>query len=198
MSYFLLSDSTSSILGSTSPLIKKAERQAFVDASALLSRANAIAADASTEINAARLEAEREGYAAGLAAAETETELAMQGFAESIARIEQHHVAQVAEAAYAAAVAIIGDFKDEALVARLVLQVLAKQKDSSGLSVHVAPQWQPKLSGRFGDLPVIASATLGPTECHVKTANGTIIASLPVQLGVLRERWGVPEVEPRE
>lgn len=193
MSYFLLSDGKASMAGSTTPLIKKAERQAFVDAAALLRRANGIAADTDAGNEAARQEAVREGYAEGLAAAEAETDRALHGFTDAIARIEEHHSAQVAEAAYAATVAVIGELEDQALVARLVAQVLAKQKEASGLAVHVAPELQLRLAGLFGDLPVLANPELGPADCHVMTANGRIIASLPVQLAVLRERWGLQE-----
>jgi flagellar biosynthesis/type III secretory pathway protein FliH len=201
VSYFLLADGKANFAGSTTPLIKKADREAFVDAAALLHRASQIAGDADASIEAARAEAVQRGYAEGAAAAEAELDETIRGFGDAIARIEEHHAAQLAEAAYAAAAAIIGEFDDEQLVSRLVAKVLASQKDHDGLSIHIAPALQPKLAGKFGEtgeLPVLADPELGPAECHVMTANGRIIASLPVQLAVLRERWGLNAAEESE
>jgi flagellar biosynthesis/type III secretory pathway protein FliH len=191
MSYFLLAAGKAHIAGINTSLVKKAERQTFVDAAALLRRASSIASDTDATIEAARQEAVQTGYAAGLAAAENELAEAMHGFADAIARIEQYHAAQVAEAAYAATVAIIGELENGPLVRRLVSQVLARQKEQTGLTVHVAPELLPALEAALGNVPVIANPKLGRNECHVITANGRIIASLPVQLAVLRDRWGL-------
>jgi flagellar biosynthesis/type III secretory pathway protein FliH len=195
MSYFLLADGNAHNAGSSTPLIKKAEREAFANAATLLRRVHSIASDTDATIDAARQEAVQTGYAAGLAAAQHELAEAMRGFADAIARIEEYHTAQVAEAAYAATVAIIGELDDGPLVARLVSQVLASQKEQTGLAIHVAPWLQPKLEGQLGELPVVANPELGSTDCHVITANGRIIASLPVQLAVLRDRWGLSDEE---
>jgi flagellar biosynthesis/type III secretory pathway protein FliH len=191
MSYFLLADRNAGVAGSTTPLVKKADRQSFIDAAALLARARAVAGNVEASVEAAQAEAVRQGYTRGAVAAEAELAEAMRGFADAIARIEDHHAAQVAEAAYAATVAILGEYDDEQLVARLVGKVLASQKEAEGLSIHVAPALHSKLSGVFGDLPVVADPELGVGECHAMTANSRIIASLPVQLAALRDRWGL-------
>jgi flagellar biosynthesis/type III secretory pathway protein FliH len=199
MSYLILPAGNGHMVGAASPLIKKAEREAFVDATTLLRRANAIADEACASAETARLRAAQQGYAEGAAMAEAELETAHRHFAVVIAQIEELYTQQVAEAAYAATVTIIGELEDDQLVKKLVLQVLAKQKEEHGLCVHVAPELQPKLDGLFetedGSIAVVANPDLGPAECHIITANGRIIASLPVQLAVLRERWGLDSTE---
>ncbi len=194
MSFFLIPAGETPMLGSTSPLIKKRERAAFVDAAELLAHTRRIAASTNSIAEDARAQAIGEGRAEGAAAAQADLDTALHGFADAVRRIEEWHSAQVAEAAYAATTAIIGSFDDETLVTRLVTQVLARQKVQNGLSIQVAPDLEPRLAGIFGEdggLPVVANPDLGPNECHVMTANGRIIASLPVQLAVLRERWGI-------
>jgi flagellar biosynthesis/type III secretory pathway protein FliH len=199
MSYHIVLAGNGHMVGATSPLIKKAEREAFVDATSLLRRANAIGAEVDASAETARLRAAQQGYAEGAAMAEVELETARRHFADATAQIEEHYAQQVAEAAYAATVAIIGELEDDQLVRNLVSQVLAKQKQAHGLSVHVSPELQPPLGGLFdtedGSIAVVANPDLGPTECHIMTANGRIIASLPVQLAVLRERWGLESAE---
>ncbi|MGL5837625.1 MAG: hypothetical protein ACRCY3_03900 [Sphingorhabdus sp.] len=201
MSYFLFPSADSQLLGSRSPLIKRAERVAFSEAATLLAYAGNIAQSAEAQVENARLEAIEKGHAEGSAKAQTDLDAAIQGFGDAIRQIEALHAEQVAEAAYAATIAIIGELDDKRLVERLVGQVLAKQKDQTGLVVHVAPELQPQLTGLFGEdgtLPVIANSDLAGSECHVMTAKGRIIASLSVQLPVLRERWGLGESEKKE
>jgi flagellar biosynthesis/type III secretory pathway protein FliH len=203
MSYVILSAGNGNIVGTTSPLIKRADREVFADAHALLRRASAIADEAYKTAEIARQEAAEQGYAEGAAKAEAELKTALRRFADATAQIEELYSQQVAEAAYAATTAIIGELDDEQLVKRLVAQVLVKQKEQQGLSVQVSPDVQPKLDGLFdsdeGDnIAVVANPELGPTECHIMTANGRIIASLPVQLAVLRERWGLGEAGAEE
>ncbi len=201
MSYFLLSDGKAGIAGSSTPLIKKKDRQSFVDAIALLRQSRAMADSVNAQVETARNDAMHQGYADGAAAAEADLAAALQGLAESAERIEAHYAAQVAEAAYAATVAIIGDLEDSERVARLVSKAIAGQKDRTGLSVQVSPELQPGLAALLsesGSIPVVANASLGASECHVITANGRIIASLPVQLSVLRQRWGLEGTEARQ
>jgi flagellar biosynthesis/type III secretory pathway protein FliH len=194
MTYFLVTDGHSSLAGSTTPLIKKANRQEFTDAANLLQRVRTMANEADTALDAAKSEAVQQGRAEGMAAAAIEIETALRGFSEAVEQIAQHHAEQVADAAYAATTAIIGELEDTELVARLVSQVLASRKEQQGLAIHVAPALQPRISACLddtGQLAVIANPELGFGECHVMTPNGRIVASLPVQLAVLRERWGI-------
>lgn len=194
MSYFLLPTGPSHIVGAENGLIKKHELEAFTEAASLLRRASEIHDQANAKAAAARDAAWAEGYAAGAAAANDELKQQLLRFADAVTNIADLHSRHVAEAAYAATAAIIGDFSDSKLVGRMAEAVVAKQQDISGIHILVNPDVYAQLAGstKSEPSPPFASSTdLGPTDCHVVTANGRIIANLSVQLAVLRERWGI-------
>jgi type III secretion protein L len=181
-------------LASASLLIKAHDVADFVDAAALLREARRIAADA----DAADAEARRAGYDAGLAQglAEAERLIAAEAgkFAEAINAIRTDYTAQVAEAAYAATIAIIGDLDDAEIVSRIAALQLARQDDNAALQLTVAPSVHAELQegpGTNSGVAILADPTLAATDCHVMNGQGRIIASLSLQLQMLRERWGL-------
>jgi type III secretion protein L len=194
MSYFLLSTGPTHFVGVRSGLVKKQDRESFAEATLLLRRASEINDKAEKAVAAERRAGWAEGYAAGAAAAGGELKQALSSFSAAVSDIADAHSRSVVEAAYAATVAIIGQFDDSALVDRIVRQVIAQQKDIDGIHILVSPQVHAQLlASTNGEpvIPIVSDPDLGLTDCHVVTANGRIIASLPVQLAVLRERWGM-------
>ncbi len=194
MSYFMLPAGTQHLVGSFSPLIKRKDRQAFGDAVSLLHHASSISESSEAALDAARRAAWAEGYAAGVANAQEDLCQELSKFSDAISDIMDMHTRNVAEAAYAATIAIIGEFEDSELVQRIAAQVIAKQKEHDGITILVNPDVYVQLLASMENrspIPVEASDNLGPGDCHVITANGRIIASLSVQLAVLRDRWGI-------
>jgi flagellar biosynthesis/type III secretory pathway protein FliH len=183
-------------IASQSPLIKARDVPAFTAAAALLREARRIAADA----EAADAEARRAGYGAGLAEglAEAERLIAAEAgkFAEAIEAIRKDYTAHIAEAAYAATVAIIGELDDVETVSRIVALQLARQDDSANLQLILSPSVHTELTAKLGEnsaVTILADPALAPTDCHVISGQGRIIASLSLQLQMLRERWGLDQ-----
>jgi flagellar biosynthesis/type III secretory pathway protein FliH len=192
-------------LASNGPLIKAREVANFADAAALLREAKRVAAEA----EAADTEARRSGYDAGLAQGLAEAErlvVAEAGkFAEAIEAIRAEYAAHVADAAFAATTAIIGELNDAEIVSRIVALQLARQDENASLQLIVSPSVHAQLQAKLGNstgLTVLSDAALAPTDCHVMNGQGRIIASLSLQLQMLRERWGLEsaaaEMEPAE
>ncbi len=191
MSYFLLHEGT---LAASSPLIKAHERQAFIDAAALLEHSR----NADIALKTAQQAAEEEGFAAGKAAglAEVETFLANEiaHFAQLVEQIKAEHQAAIAQNAYAAAAAIIGSFDADELVERVARQIISRRDEGEGLQVQVAPQMQARLMAAFQDKPAISimgDPAMEPTDCVVIAANGRIIGNVSLQLEKLASRWGL-------
>lgn len=196
MSYFIMPAGSRYLAGSHSPLIKKNERAKFADAVALLREASEISDGAEAALESARQEAWAQGYAEGCAAAQNDLNTALRTFIEAVIAVEKLHAANVAEAAYAATVAMIGEMEDSTVAGLIATQVIAKQKERDGISILVSTDNHARLTSSQQDmesLAVVANPDLGPTDCHVITANGRIIADLTIQLAVLRDRWGIED-----
>ena len=181
-------------VGSASPLIKRKDRQAFTEAASLLHHASSISENSEAALDSARQAGWNEGYAAGAAAAQQDLAKELSKFSDAVSAISDLHASNVAEAAYAAVTAIIGEFEDSELVGRIAAQVIAKQKEHDGIIIQVSPDVCAQLTASMdggSSAPIEANDDLGPGDCLVITANGRIIASLSVQLTVLRDRWGV-------
>lgn len=183
-------------IASQSPLIKARDVPAFTAAAALLHEARRIAADA----EAADAEARRAGYDAGLAEglAEAGRLIAAEAgkFTEAIEAIRKDYTAHIAEAAYAATVAIIGELDDAETVSRIVALQLARQDESANLQLILSPSVHAELTAKLGEnsaVTILADPALAPTDCHVISGQGRIIASLSLQLQMLRERWGLDQ-----
>jgi flagellar biosynthesis/type III secretory pathway protein FliH len=182
------------LLTSDRPVIKRADRQplesavaAFQDAAALRTR-TAAAAEA----------ARREGYEAGLAEARRDAAaLIVEGLADVAASIAQHAEARradIADAAFAATRAIIGDLDSEDVVGRIVDRTLARLDGDAPVTIDVSPAMADPLTQRLAASPhvtIVADSTLGDTECRIRGAQGQIVASLAVQLDALAARWGI-------
>jgi flagellar biosynthesis/type III secretory pathway protein FliH len=181
-------------LASNSQLIKACEVVDFVDAAALLREARRMAAEA----EAADAEARRIGYDAGLAEGQAEAERLVAAevgrFAEAVEAIRTDYAVQVAEAAYAATTAIIGELDDAEIVRRIVALQLARQDDNLAITLIVSPSvhavLQVELDANSGII-ISPDANMSPTDCHVINGQGRVIANLSLQLQVLRERWGL-------
>lgn len=196
MSYFIMPAGSRYVAGSHSPLIKKNERAQFADAVELLREASEISYGAEAALESARKEAWAQGYAEGCAAAQHDLNTALRTFIEAVIAVEKLHAANVAEAAYAATVAMIGEMEDSTVAGLIATQVIAKQKKRDGIRILVSPDNYERLTASQQDmksLSVAANPDLGPTDCHVITENGRIIADLAIQLAVLRSRWGIKD-----
>jgi flagellar biosynthesis/type III secretory pathway protein FliH len=194
MSYFLMPNG----LASSSPLIKASERQHFSDALALLESAEQKASTADAAYEAARAE----GYEQGLLQAQRDTGAAIatetEKLALAVAEIRSAYEARVAEAAFAAASAIVGALDDCEAAARIVEMQLARRNSEEAVKVHVAPATAEKLSDRLGLSPaveIISDPALPPTACRIVTGEGRIMADLSLQLETLRQRWGLAFTE---
>ncbi|WP_165356284.1 FliH/SctL family protein [Sphingosinicella sp. BN140058] len=194
MTFHLFHADKNSLLASDRAVIKRSDRKDFTDAAALLQAASAIRDEAVAATEAAR----REGHAQGLAEARDtiEAQLAEQiaGFAAALDGHEQARRSDIAEAAYAAVRAIVGEIADEELVPRMVERTLARLPAEGPVALFVAEALATKVSERLGTashVVVSAEPGLGPTDCVVRTSAGQVIASLSVQLDSLAKRWGV-------
>jgi flagellar biosynthesis/type III secretory pathway protein FliH len=182
-----------SLLGSDSPIIKRSQRADFTDAASLLQAASAIRDRAETDTAAARSRGHAEGLAEAKATARTMVAEELTAFAAAVDGYARARRDDVAEAAYAAVRAIIGEIDDKDLVGRLVDRTLARLPGNGPIAVTVAPEMLDLLAGRLtsDQVTVIADPTLGATGCHVRTSDGQVIASLSIQLDALAKRWGV-------
>lgn len=194
MTYHLVHAGPAGLLGSDRAVIRADERTAFTDAVALLAAAGEIRDEAAASADSARQAARAEGLAEADAAVRELLAGEIAGFADAIERHAEARRADVAEAAYAAVRAILGEIDDAALVTRMVERTLARLPSEAPVTFAVAPEMATALANRLAGhehVTVVADETLGPTDCHARTAQGGVIASLSVQLDALARRWGV-------
>jgi flagellar biosynthesis/type III secretory pathway protein FliH len=190
MSFFLLPSG----IASSSPLIKEHERAQFEDAHLLLETVKAQADAMDVEVDAAREQASKDGFAQGLVEAEACITSEIGKFAEALSAIRTEHEARVAEAAFAAVTAIIGTVDDSEIVNRIVTTQLATRAETDGLRISVAPQMAASLSDQISSYEgceVVADPDLAATACRLTTGDGRIVADLSLQLETLRQRWGL-------
>ncbi len=197
MGFFL----TKSGMGSNQVLIKAHEREAFATAQSLLAAAQVQAATMDAQAETARREAEQKGFAHGLNDAEACLQSEIAKFAEAIEAIRQDYEARVAEAAYAAVMAIVGTLDDSEIVQRIVANQLAGRTESDSLRIMVAPQMADALAGivsSYNGCEVMVDPDLPATACRLTTGDARIVADLSLQMETLRQRWGLdssPEAE---
>jgi flagellar biosynthesis/type III secretory pathway protein FliH len=185
-------------LESRSPLIKAAERTQFTDALALLDAAADKSSRVEAEGEAARSEAYETGYAEGLADGQAKLSAELAKLADAVAAIRADHEAGVAEAALAATTAIIGTLDDADIVTRIVHNQIAARVESDAIRISVAPQMIEALStlaSEHKDIEFIADPDLASTDCRITSGEGRIVADLSLQMGKLRQRWGLQEGE---
>lgn len=102
--------------------------------------------------------------------------------------------ADIAAAALAATRTILGTFDEAELVGRLAEGALSRVLDDEQVVVRVAAEHARVLAERLAArtaVTVVGDAASGRFDCAIATADGTIVADLPVQLASLAERWGV-------
>ncbi|PVX28370.1 FliH/SctL family protein [Sphingomonas pokkalii] len=194
MTYHLVHADGASLLFSERAVIKREERQPFIDAVALLGAVRAAQADAVAQAAAARDAA----YATALAGARGEIDdlLAREiaAFAAAIEANEQARRAEIAEAALAAVHAVLGSLDDAVLVPALVERALDRLQPQGVVMVAVAPDMAERVAARLAataDVTILPDPALGARDCVIRTEQGQVIASLSVQLETLAKRWGV-------
>jgi flagellar biosynthesis/type III secretory pathway protein FliH len=193
MSFFLINVGDQS-LGSNSPLIKKQDRQNFIDSMAMLSHAGVLKAKAEATYSA---EAERgytDGFATGQQAIQSEFLAEIQKLAASIDANAIARREEIASVAFAAAQAIVGAIDQTEAVRGIVDQVIKRSEAGQAFTVHLNPEKCEALR-QLGGFPetveLVANSDLGPTDCEIVTANGKIIASMELQFAALAQRWAV-------
>lgn len=194
MSLYLAYARDGALLGSGRPVIKRAERQQFADAAALLDQLVRMREDAAGEIAAARDAARADGFAEGRAAAQAMVEDALDALTVAIDGHVAAWRADVADAAFAAARAIVGDLGDEEALTRIVDRSLQRIGRDKPVTIEVAPEMADRLTARLGEgggVTVRALDGFGPTDCRIATGDGQTIASLSVQFDALAARWGI-------
>ena len=194
MTFHLAYASDAGLLSSDRAVIKRSDRAAFGDALTLLRETTLIRDKAQHEAASARDAARTEGFAQ---ARDTAHEAIMNGLADIARAIEAHAETRrtdIAEAAFAAARAIIGDMDDSVVVQRIVDRTMARLDSDKPLTIEVAPDMVDDLAAHVADLKnitVTANPEFAPTDCRILAPSGQIVASLSVQFDALAARWGL-------
>lgn len=177
---------------SDSALIKRSERQDYETAAALLSAASKIRADSA---NAATL-AHSEAYADAAEAARAEfthsLNTQLQNFSVDLERDKEARRTDIADAAFAAIKAILGEIGNAEMMQAMVAKTLSNLEKQEVLSVHVSPVISAAIAPLNG-IEIISDPAFGPYDCRVVTAESRIIASLSVQLDTIAKRWGIAQ-----
>jgi len=194
MTYHLVHADDAALLFSERAVIKRDERQSFVDAVALLGAVREAQARAVQAANDAREAA----YGAALHGAQAGIEdlLAREiaQFSKAIDLQEQARRTEIAEAALAAVHAVLGELDDATLVPALVARALDRLQPQGAVIVAVAPDMAEKVSAQLAartEVTILPDPALGAHDCAIRTEQGQVIASLSVQLETLAKRWGV-------
>ncbi len=194
MSFHLAFASDTALLSSDRPVIKCANREAFSDALVLLKETTALRDQAKAQISDARDVARYEGLAEAREAAD---DMMTNGLAEVARAIEAHaeiRRADIAEAAFAAARAIIGELDNDIVMQRIIDRTIARLDGDKPMTIEVAPAMVDGLVAHLADfnhIIVTANTEFGPTDCRIFASSGQIVASLSVQFDALAARWGL-------
>lgn len=194
MSFHLAHADGHALLTSDRAVIKRRDCVAFGDALLLLRETTALRDQMRTRADEARDAARRDGLTeARLAAHET---IAV-GLADIAAAIEVHaesRRADIAEAALAAARAIVGELDDGDVMQRIIDRTIARMGGDKPLMIEVAPVLAKALGKHLVDMKHVTVAEnpdFGPTDCRIQSDSGQILASLSVQFDALAARWGL-------
>lgn len=200
MSFYLAYADDRVILDSRRSIVKARERVAFSDSIAILAETKRLRDQALADASAAR----QDGQLAGLNEAQTEArQTVAAGLAELAAAIEAHAETRrtdIAEAAFAAARAIVGELDESDTMHRVVDRTLTRLDTETPVTIEVAPSLAASLREHVTErkhVTITENPDLGPTDCHIMTASGRIIASLSVQFDALAARWGLKKEEGR-
>lgn len=194
MSFHLAYASNCALLSSDRAVIKRRDRVTFSDALALLQETASLRDQARGEAASARDAARMEGLAEARDAAH---DVLINGLAQVANAMEAHaeiRRADIAEAALAAARAIIGDLEDSDVTHRIIDRTIARLDGDKPMTVEVAPDMVDGLAPHLANLKhvtILANPEFGPTDCRILGASGQIVASLSVQFDALAARWGL-------
>jgi flagellar biosynthesis/type III secretory pathway protein FliH len=194
MSFHLALADTCSLLASDRPIIKAKERLVFQDAIALLSETKRLRDQANADATAARDTARREALDEARATVQSTIVAALADMSQTIEAHASSRRSDIAEAAFAAARAIVGDLDDANVLQRIVDHTLARLDTDMPLTIEVAPALAADLRTHLTTLThvtVIENPDLASTDCHILTRSGRIVASLSVQFDALAARWGL-------
>jgi flagellar biosynthesis/type III secretory pathway protein FliH len=186
------------LLDSSRPIVKAHERTAFADAIAVLAETKGLRDRALSDAEAAREDGRREGLEEAKAEARHAVAASLADIATAIDAHAEARRADIAEAAFAAARAIVGELDQTDVMHRVVDRTLARFDTETPMTIDVAPALAADLRHHVAALSHVSiteNADLGPTDCHVLTASGRIIASLSVQFDALAGRWGLKKEE---
>jgi flagellar biosynthesis/type III secretory pathway protein FliH len=197
MSYFLLNIGQQT-LASNSPLIKAEERADFSNAAKLLGTIEQLR----TQTDSAYSDAQKQGYADGLAvgieAVKAEFRAEIEQFAKAISSAEATRHEQIAAAAIAGAQAIVGAIDQTEAMRGIINQVLKRVDKDQAVTVHIHADHASALqeNGEFpSNITLVSNPSLGQTDCEILSANGKIIANMELQLAGLAQRWGVNSID---
>lgn len=194
MSFLLLQAGDAAALFAERPVIKAAERRRVADAAALLGQAADAARTMRAEAETALSVARAQGLAEGVDAVRAEVAAGLATLAREVAEAERRREEEIAGAAMAALEAIIGAAGVERIGPALVRQALGAFAAEGAVTVEVSPALAEAMREELNDHPdvtLVADPELGPLDCQLKVAGGTVRAGLSVQLSALRERWGL-------
>ncbi len=180
---------------SDSALIKRSERQDYETSAALLSAASQIRDDCANAAALARSEAYADATEAARAEFTHSLNTQLQNFAVDLERDKEARRNDIADAAFAAIKAILGEIGNAEMMQAMVAKTLSNLEKQEVLAVHVSPAIFAAIAPING-IEIIPDPAFGPYDCRVVTAEGRIIASLSVQLDTIAKRWGVAQSGP--
>lgn len=194
MSFHLVLADDNALLTSDRPVIKRSDRVNFSDALALLHETTALRDRARDEADNARNAARLEGLTEARLASHEAMATGLTEIARAIDTHAEGRRADIAGAAFAAARAIIGDMDDTDVMQRIVDRTLARLDGDKPVTIEVAPALVAALAehtARLDHVTVSENRDFGPTDCHIHSAQGQIVASLSIQFDALAARWGL-------
>jgi flagellar biosynthesis/type III secretory pathway protein FliH len=201
VTYHIFKANDHAVIGTSTPIIKAAERSEFTSAVALLQAITELRNATESQAQSRGETAYQEGLARGYADAEQKVAKLIQDMAERFEMICEQRRSDVADAALAATKAIIGSLDKADVTKRLVTQALLRVDNGAPLVIEVAPAMASHIVNYVAHLPhvrVEAVDGLGPLDCIFQTSSGRVLAGLDLQIAALGNRWGVnpTNVEP--
>jgi flagellar biosynthesis/type III secretory pathway protein FliH len=194
VTFHLIHADDATLLSSERAIIKRGDRAEIFAAADALRSARDIRAKAKADSEMLREQARAEG----LAEADTTVRAMMtEAIGELAETVDQHLAArrrEIAEAAYAATRAIIGELDDTELVQRLVDRALKQIDGKAPLTIEVAAALRDAVAVHLAGndhVQVVAGQGFHLTDCRIMSGKGIIVASLSVQIEALAARWGI-------
>ncbi len=196
MSFTLFLDGETPAIAARSPVIKAQDRVQFTEIVALLEEARSLRAKAADDYQSAKDRAAEQGFSEGMQAAKSQIEATIAELTARFDAFSEERRNDVAQAAYAAVQAIIGDMPDTAKMQGLVNASLSRIDGEAPVTIEVHPDWQESISGHVSGLrhiTVKANDAMVPLGLNILSGQGKIVADLDLQMGALATRWGVAQ-----